>query len=160
MCREGAGNGKRRREQERQACLTLYEGANGSRVVAGSAWRCDRSKDGTGGTAEGETSSVQEALRILGRRCDADREREPQRQQNRCAMKIQWTTQNEAVDADGFLLEGTASFAVECELLKEWGCPDTNKAKLVSVEVVERDASVTTAEVSDAMARWLFNETD
>jgi hypothetical protein len=35
------------------------------------------------------------------------------------------------------------------------GSPYTSKAKLVS-----RDASVTTAKVTDAMARWLLNETD
>ena len=40
------------------------------------------------------------------------------------------------------------------------GCPDTEKAVLVSVEVTGRDESITTAEVTDAMASWLFNETD
>ena len=39
-------------------------------------------------------------------------------------MKIRWTTQNEVVDADVFLLEGAASFAAECALLKEWHCPE------------------------------------
>jgi hypothetical protein len=75
-------------------------------------------------------------------------------------MRISWTTQNEATDADGFLLEGEASFAAELELLASMGCPDTSKAKLIRVEIVGREESVTTAEVSDAMARWLFNETD
>ncbi len=75
-------------------------------------------------------------------------------------MRMQWTTQNEAVGPDGFLLEGEASFATERELLASMGCPDTDKAALVSVEVTGRDESVTTAEVTDAMARWLENETD
>ena len=75
-------------------------------------------------------------------------------------MRTSWTTQNEAVDGNGFLLEGEASFAAELELLASMGCPDTDKAKLISVEVVGRDESVTTAEVSDAMGRWLFKETD
>jgi hypothetical protein len=40
------------------------------------------------------------------------------------------------------------------------GCPDTEKAKFVSFEIVGRDESITTVEVPDAMARWPFNETD
>jgi hypothetical protein len=75
-------------------------------------------------------------------------------------MRASWTTQNEATNADGFLLEGEASFAAELELLASMGCPDTSQAKLISVEVVGREQSVTTAEVSHAMGRWLFNETD
>ncbi len=75
-------------------------------------------------------------------------------------MRIQWTTQNEATAADGYLLDGDASFAAERELLASMGCPDTDKAALVSVEVTGRDESVTTAEVTDAMARWLFNQAD
>ena len=75
-------------------------------------------------------------------------------------MRMQWTTQNEAMGADGFLLEGDASFAAEIEWLRSAGCPDTDKAKLVSVEVTGRDESVTTAVVTARMARWLENETD
>jgi hypothetical protein len=75
-------------------------------------------------------------------------------------MRVSWTTQNAATDAVGFLLEGEASFAAELELLGSMGCPDTNKAKLIGVELVGREESVTTAEVSDAMWGWLFNETD
>jgi hypothetical protein len=75
-------------------------------------------------------------------------------------MRVSWTTQNEAADADCFLLEGEANFAAERALLASMGCPDTDKAKLIGVEVVGREESVTTAEVSDAMWRWLFNETD
>ena len=75
-------------------------------------------------------------------------------------MRVSWTTLNEATNADGFLLEGEANFTAECELLASMGCPDTDKAKLIGVEVVGREESVTTAEVSDAMWRWLFNETD
>jgi hypothetical protein len=36
---------------------------------------------------------------------------------------------------------------------------DTGKARFVSVEV-GRDERVTTAKVTDAMARWLLNDTD
>ncbi len=75
-------------------------------------------------------------------------------------MRVSWTTLNEATDAEGFLLEGEASFTAERELLASMACPDTDKAKLIGVEVVGREESVTTAEVSDAMWRWLFNETD
>jgi hypothetical protein len=75
-------------------------------------------------------------------------------------MRVSWTTLNEAADADGFLLEGEASFVAELEVLASMGCPDTEKAKLIGVEVVGRTESVTTAEVSDAMWGWLFNETD
>ena len=73
---------------------------------------------------------------------------------------IRWTTLNEATYADGFLLEGAASFAAECEWLKSQGCPDVNKARLVSIEVVGREERITTAKVTDAMASWLLNETD
>ena len=75
-------------------------------------------------------------------------------------MRIRWTTLNETSDAEGFLLVGEASFKAERELLNSMGCPDTEKAVLVSVEVTGRDESITTAEVTDAMASWLFNETD
>ena len=75
-------------------------------------------------------------------------------------MRVSWTTQNEATDADGFLLEGQASFAAELEVLTSMGCPDTDKAKLIGVEVVGREESVATAEASDATWGWLFNETD
>jgi hypothetical protein len=75
-------------------------------------------------------------------------------------MRVSWTTQNEAADAEGFLRKGEASFAAELELLASMGCPDASKAKLIGIEVVGRDESVTKAEVSDAMARWLFTETD
>jgi hypothetical protein len=75
-------------------------------------------------------------------------------------MRVSWTTQSEATDADGLLLKGEASFAAELEVLASMGFPDTEKAKLIGVEVVGRGESVTTAEVSDAMCRWLFNETD
>ena len=75
-------------------------------------------------------------------------------------MRVSWTTQNEVTGADGLLLKGEASFAAELEVLASLGCPDTDKAKLIAVEVLGREESVTTAEVSDAMWRWLFNETD
>jgi hypothetical protein len=75
-------------------------------------------------------------------------------------MRVSWTTQSEATDANGFLLESEASFVAELEVLASMGCPDTDKAKLIAVEVLGREESVTTAEVSDAMWRWLFNETD
>jgi len=75
-------------------------------------------------------------------------------------MRISWTTQNEDTDADGFLLEGDACWRAELQCLASMGCPDTNRAKLISVEVIGRDESFTTAEVTEAMARWLFNETD
>jgi hypothetical protein len=75
-------------------------------------------------------------------------------------LQVSWTTQNEATDAVGFLLEGETRFAAERELLASMGCPDTSNAKLIGVELVGRQESVTTAEVSDAMARWLSNETD
>jgi hypothetical protein len=75
-------------------------------------------------------------------------------------MRVSWTTQNGETDADGLLLKGEASFAAELEVLASLGCPDTDKAKLIAVEVLGREKSVTTAEVSDAMWRWLFNETD
>ena len=75
-------------------------------------------------------------------------------------MRVSWTTQSEVTDADGFLVEGRASFVVELEVLASMGCPDTDKAKLIGLEVLGRQESVTTAEVSDAMWRWLFNETD
>jgi hypothetical protein len=68
--------------------------------------------------------------------------------------KIRWTTQNEAADADGFLLEGAAPFAAECALLKNAAVPAPARPVLGSVEVVDRDESVTTAEVSKAMGRW------
>jgi hypothetical protein len=58
------------------------------------------------------------------------------------------------------LLGGEASFAAEIAWLRSAGCPDTGKAKLVSVEVTGWDESVTTAVVTDRMARWLENETD
>lgn len=74
-------------------------------------------------------------------------------------MRIQWTTQNEQFDDNG-LLEGEEAFAAELKLLKSMGCPDTEQAKFVSFEIVGRDESITTAEVPDAMARWMFNETD
>jgi hypothetical protein len=75
-------------------------------------------------------------------------------------MRVSWTTQNEATDADNFLLEGEASFAAELKLLASMGCPDTGIAKLIGIEVVGREESITKAEVTDAMGRWLFNETD
>jgi hypothetical protein len=75
-------------------------------------------------------------------------------------MRVSWTTQNKATDANGFLLESEASFVAELEVLASMGCPDTDKAKLVGVEVLGPDESVTTAEVSDGMWRWLFDETD
>jgi hypothetical protein len=75
-------------------------------------------------------------------------------------MRVSWTTVNEATDADGFFLEGEASFVAELEVLASMGCPDTDKAKLIGVEIVSRKESVTTAEVGDAMWGWLFNETD
>jgi len=75
-------------------------------------------------------------------------------------MRVRWTTQNEAVGEDGFLLEGDASFAAEMACLRSAGCPDTRKAKLVSVEVTGQAESVTTARVTSRMARWLENETD
>jgi hypothetical protein len=75
-------------------------------------------------------------------------------------MRVSWTTQNQATDANGFLLESEASFVAELEVLASMGCPDTDKAKLIGVEVVGREESVATAEVSDGMWRWLFNETD
>jgi len=75
-------------------------------------------------------------------------------------MRVSWTTLNEATDAQGFLLEGEASWRAELECLASMGCPDTDKAKLIGVEVVAPEESVTTADVSDAMWGWLFNETD
>jgi hypothetical protein len=75
-------------------------------------------------------------------------------------MRVSWTTLSGATSADGFLLEGKASFVAELEVLASMGCPDTDKARLIGVELVGREESVTTAEVSDAMWRWLFNETD
>ena len=75
-------------------------------------------------------------------------------------MRVSWTTLNGATDADGFLLEGQASFAAELAVLASMDCPDLAKAKLIGVEVVGREESVTTAEVRDAMWGWLFNETD
>jgi len=75
-------------------------------------------------------------------------------------MCMRWTTQNEATDADGFLLVGDAGFAAEIAWLLSAGCPDTGHAKLVSVEVTGWAESVTTAIVSARMARWLENETD
>jgi hypothetical protein len=75
-------------------------------------------------------------------------------------MRMRWTTQNEATDADGSLLEGDASFAAEIAWLRSAGCPDAGKAKLVSVEVTGWAESVTTAVVTARMARWLENETD
>jgi hypothetical protein len=82
------------------------------------------------------------------------------KQQTETGMQVSWTALNQATDAAGFLLESEASFAAELELLASLGCPDTSKAKLVRVEVVGRQESVMTAEVSDAMGRWLFKETD
>ena len=41
-------------------------------------------------------------------------------------MRVSWTTQNDATDADGFLLEGEASFVAELEVLASMGCPDTD----------------------------------
>jgi hypothetical protein len=75
-------------------------------------------------------------------------------------MRVSWTTLNQATDANGFLLESEASFVAELEVLASMGCPDIDKAKLIGVEALGRQESVTTAEVSDAMWRWLFNETD
>jgi hypothetical protein len=75
-------------------------------------------------------------------------------------MRIQWTTQNEASDDDGVLLQDEASFRAEMEWLRLHRCPDTEQATFIGFEVVGRDESITTAEVTDAMARWLFNETD
>jgi hypothetical protein len=75
-------------------------------------------------------------------------------------MRMRWTTQNETTGADGFLLEGEASFAAEIAWLCSAGCPNTGKAKLVNVEVTGRTESVTTAIVTARMARWLENETD
>jgi hypothetical protein len=48
---------------------------------------------------------------------------------------MSWTTQNEATDADGFLFDGEACWLAELEHLVSMGCPDTDKAKFVSVEV-------------------------
>jgi hypothetical protein len=75
-------------------------------------------------------------------------------------MRVSWTALNGATDADAFLLGGEANFVAELEALASMGCPDTDKAKLIGVEVLGRAESVTTAEVSDAMWRWLFKETD
>ena len=58
-------------------------------------------------------------------------------------MRVSWTTHNDATDADGFLLEGRASFVAELEVLASMGCPDTDQAKLIGVEVVGREESVT-----------------
>jgi hypothetical protein len=75
-------------------------------------------------------------------------------------MRVSWTTLNGATNADGFLAEGEASFLAELEVLASMGCPDIDEAKLIGVEIVGREESVTTAEVSEAMWRWLLNETD
>ena len=53
-------------------------------------------------------------------------------------MRVSWTTQNEVTGADRLLLKGEASFAAELEVLASLGCPDTDKAKLIGVEVVGR----------------------
>jgi hypothetical protein len=75
-------------------------------------------------------------------------------------MQVSWATQNEATDADGFLLDREACWRAELECLASMGCPDTHKAKLIGVEVMGREESITTANVSGAMSHWLFNETD
>jgi hypothetical protein len=74
-------------------------------------------------------------------------------------MRIQWFTQNTEAQS-GFSLDVDACWLAELKLLKSMGCPDTEQAKFVSFEIVGRDESITTAEVTDAMARWMFNETD
>ena len=48
-------------------------------------------------------------------------------------MRVSWTTQRKATDANGFLLESEASFVAELEVLASMGCPDTDKAKLIGV---------------------------
>ncbi len=73
-------------------------------------------------------------------------------------MRMRWTTQNEAADDDGFLLDGEASFVAELEFLAAAGCPDVHSAKFISLEVTGRDESVITAEVSADAARWLEDE--
>lgn len=75
-------------------------------------------------------------------------------------MRMNWNTQNEATDADGFLLEGEASFAAEMECLRQCGCPETATARFVSVEIVGRTESMMMADVSAAMAEWLYSELD
>jgi hypothetical protein len=75
-------------------------------------------------------------------------------------MRVSWTTLNGATDAAGLSLEGQASFLAELGVLASMGCPDADKAKFIGVEIFGREESVTTAEVGDAMWRWLFNETD
>ena len=75
-------------------------------------------------------------------------------------MRMRWTTLNEETDADGFLLEGEACFAAELRFLAAAGCPDVQSARFVSFEVLGRNESLMTADVSEEMARWLEDEVD
>ncbi len=68
-------------------------------------------------------------------------------------MRIRCVTQNKTADADGFLLDGEASFVAEMEFLASTGCPDVGGAKFVSLEVIGRSESLIAAEVSARMAR-------
>ena len=75
-------------------------------------------------------------------------------------MEMCWTTQNEAADEDGALLQDEESFDAEMKLLESWGCPDVATAKFVAFEVTSYDDSTITAEVSAAAAKWLEDELD
>jgi integrase len=77
--RHKRGSGRKRwRERERQAGLALHESAGRSRSAARTAWRSRRPKDRADRAAKGEACAIEEALRLLGRRGGADRERELQ----------------------------------------------------------------------------------
>ena len=75
-------------------------------------------------------------------------------------MRMRWITLNEETNADGFLLDGQASFAAELRVLAAAGCPDVQSARFVSFEVLGREESAVTADVSEEMACWLEDELD
>ena len=69
------GNGGAKRPRERTG-LSLHESAGRSRAAARSARRSQRPEDRADRAAKGEAGAIEKALRLLGRRGGADRERE------------------------------------------------------------------------------------
>lgn len=74
-------------------------------------------------------------------------------------MRIMWITQA-TEHQDGWIIDEDACWLAELKLLKQMGCSETDKARLIRVEVIGYGESLTSAYVTAHMARFLFTYTD